>query len=111
MNNLDTTFRVSLSGGGLILLLLFSQALNTRVQSPLERWLSMISMNRPKMESRPYEFLLQALSINEYLITSILDVNLSPPPVFPSLEKSTIIQLLRLQSLALLYFFTFIHPE
>ena len=30
-----------------------------RVQSPLERWLSMISMNRPKMESRPYEFLLQ----------------------------------------------------
>ena len=29
-----------------------------RVQSPLERWLSMISMNRPKMESRPYEFLL-----------------------------------------------------
>ena len=30
-----------------------------RVQSPLERWLSMISMNRPKMESRPCEFLLQ----------------------------------------------------
>ena len=29
-----------------------------RVQSPLERWPSMISMNRPKMESRPYEFLL-----------------------------------------------------
>ena len=32
-----------------------------RVQSPLERWLSMISMNRHKMESRPYEFLLQSL--------------------------------------------------
>ena len=31
-----------------------------RVQSPLERWPSMISMNRPKMESRPYEFLLQS---------------------------------------------------
>ena len=31
-----------------------------RVQSPLERWLSMISMNRPKMESRPYEFLLHS---------------------------------------------------
>ena len=29
-----------------------------RVQSPLERWLSMISMSRPKIESRPYEFLL-----------------------------------------------------
>ena len=30
-----------------------------RVQSPLERWPSMVSMNRPKMESRPCEFLLQ----------------------------------------------------
>ena len=30
-----------------------------RVQSPLERWPSMISMNRPKIESRSYEFLLQ----------------------------------------------------
>ena len=30
-----------------------------RVQGPLENWPSMISMNRPKMESRPYEFLLQ----------------------------------------------------
>ena len=30
-----------------------------RVQSPLERWPRMISMNRPKMGSRPYEFLLQ----------------------------------------------------
>ena len=29
-----------------------------RVQSPLERWPSRISMNRPKMESRPCEFLL-----------------------------------------------------
>ena len=28
-----------------------------RVQSPLERWPGMISTNRPKMESRPYEFL------------------------------------------------------
>ena len=31
-----------------------------RVQSPLERWQSMISMNRPKTESRPYEFLLHS---------------------------------------------------
>ena len=30
-----------------------------RAQSPLERWPSMISMNRSKRESRPYEFLLQ----------------------------------------------------
>ena len=58
-------FKVPLSGGALILLLLFSQALNTRVQSPLERWPSMISMNRPKMESRPYEFLLQYVGVND----------------------------------------------
>src|SRR5574337_499077 len=36
-----------------------------RVQSPLERWPSMISMNRPKMESRPYEFLLQYVGVND----------------------------------------------
>ena len=58
MSNLDTIFKVPLSGRGLILLLLLSQAL-TQSQSPLERWPSMFSMNRPKMESRPYEFLLQ----------------------------------------------------
>ena len=35
-----------------------------RVESPLERWPSMISMNRPKMESRPYEFLLQKCKLS-----------------------------------------------
>ena len=30
-----------------------------RVQSPLERWPCTISTDRPEMESRPYEFLLQ----------------------------------------------------
>ena len=30
-----------------------------RVQSPLERWPRTISTDRPEMESRPYEFLLQ----------------------------------------------------
>ena len=30
-----------------------------RVQSPLERWPRIISTDRPEMESRPYEFLLQ----------------------------------------------------
>ena len=30
-----------------------------RVQSPLERWPRTIGTDRPEMESRPYEFLLQ----------------------------------------------------
>ena len=30
-----------------------------RVQSPLKRWPCMTSTDRPEMESRPYEFLLQ----------------------------------------------------
>ena len=60
MSNLDTIFKVPLSGGGLILpsVVVFIGTKH-RVQSPLERWPSMISMNRPKTESRPYEFLLQ----------------------------------------------------
>ena len=65
MSNLDTIFKVPLSGGGLILpsVVVFIGTKH-RVQSPLERWLSMISMNRPKMESRPYEFLLQTQESN-----------------------------------------------
>ena len=58
MSNLDMIFKVPLSEGGLILLLLLFIGTKHRVQSPLERWPSMVSMNRPKMESRPYEFLL-----------------------------------------------------
>ena len=64
MSNLDTIFKVPLSGGGLILLWLFFIGIKHRVQSPLERWPSMISMNRPKMESRPYEFLLQKCKLS-----------------------------------------------
>ena len=69
MSNLDTIFRIPLSGGGLILLLLFPQALS-RAQSPLERWLGMISMNRPEVESRPYEFLLQFWKFVAVLVPS-----------------------------------------
>ena len=60
MSNLHTIFKVPLSGEGLILpsVVIFIGTKH-RVQSPLERWQSMISMNRPKMESRPYQFLLQ----------------------------------------------------
>ena len=55
-------FKVPLSGGDLILpsVVVFIGTKHS-VQSPLERWPSMISMNRPKMESRPYEFLLHLL--------------------------------------------------
>ena len=60
MSNLDTIFKVPLSGGGLILpsVVVFIGTKH-RVQSPLERQPSVISMNRPNVESRPYEFLLQ----------------------------------------------------
>ena len=59
MSNLDTIFKVPLSGGGSYPSVVVFIGTKHRVQSPLERWLSMVSMNRPKMESRPYEFLLQ----------------------------------------------------
>ena len=59
MSNLDTIFKVPLSGGGSYPSVVVFTGTKHRVQSPLERWLSMISMNRPKMESRPCEFLLQ----------------------------------------------------
>ena len=51
----------ALSGGTLLLYPSVVVFIGTkhRVQSPLERWLSMISMNRPKMDFRPYEILLQ----------------------------------------------------
>ena len=59
MSNLDMIFKVPLSGGGSYPSVVVFVGTKHRVQSPLERWLSMTSMNRPKMESRPYEFLLQ----------------------------------------------------
>ena len=60
MSNLDMIFKVPLSGAGIILpsVVVFIGTKH-RVQSTVEMWLSIISMNRPKMEFRPYEFLLQ----------------------------------------------------
>ena len=52
-------FKVPRSGGGSYHSVVVSIGTKHRVQHPLERWPSMISMNRPKMESRTYEFLLQ----------------------------------------------------
>ena len=59
MSNLDMIFKVPRSGGGSYHSVVVSIGTKHRVQHPLERWPSMISMNRPKMESRTYEFLLQ----------------------------------------------------
>ena len=54
-------FKIPLSGGSLILPLSFPQALSREFESPLERWPSMISTNRPEIESWPHEFLLQVM--------------------------------------------------
>ena len=46
-------------GGGLIPSIVVPTGAKHRAQSPLERWPRTISTDRPEMESRPYEFLLQ----------------------------------------------------
>ena len=51
-------FKIPLSREGLILLLLFPQTLNTRFRV-LGEVAEHDQHSRPKMESRPYEFLLQ----------------------------------------------------
>ena len=73
MSNLDTIFKDPLSGGGLIppSVVVFIGTKH-RVQSPLERWPSMISMNRPMMESRPSEFLLHSPLL--MLLTQIMSI-------------------------------------
>ena len=62
MSNLDKIFKVPLSGGGggwgSYPSVVVSIGTKPRAQSPLERRPSMISMDRPEMESRPHEFLL-----------------------------------------------------
>ena len=58
MSNLDMIFKVPVWRGSNPSVVVFIGTKH-RVQNPLERWPSMISMNRPKMESRPHEFLLR----------------------------------------------------
>ena len=72
MSNLDTIFKVHLSGGGSYPSVVVFIGTKHRVQSPLEKWLSMIGMNRPKMESRPYEFLLHSPLL--MLLTQIMSI-------------------------------------
>ena len=46
-------------GGGSYPSIVIPTGAKHRVQSPLEGWPRMISTDRPEMESRPFEFLLQ----------------------------------------------------
>ena len=59
MSNLAVIFKIPLPRGGPYPSIVFPTGAKHRAQSPLERRPSMISTDRPEMESRPYEFLLQ----------------------------------------------------
>ena len=52
-------FKIPLPRGGSYPSIVIPTGAKHRVQSPLERWPRTISTDRPEMESRPYEFLLQ----------------------------------------------------
>ena len=52
-------FKIPLPRGGSYPSIFIPTGAKHRVQSPLERWPRTISTDRPEMESRPYEFLLQ----------------------------------------------------
>ena len=52
-------FKIPLPRGGPYPSLVIPTGAKHRAQSPLERWPRTISTDRPEMESRPYEFLLQ----------------------------------------------------
>ena len=54
-------FKIPLPRGGSYPSLVIPTGAKHRVQSPLERWPRTIGTDRPEMESRPYEFLLQSL--------------------------------------------------
>ena len=57
-------FKISLPRGGSYPSTVIPTGAKHRVQSPLERWPRTISTDRPEMESRPYEFLLQNLTFS-----------------------------------------------
>ena len=54
MSNLDVIFKIPLPRGVIVI----PTGAKHRVQNPLERRPNRISMDRPEMESKPYEFLL-----------------------------------------------------
>ena len=52
-------FKIPLPRAGSYPSLVIPTGAKHRAQSPLERWSRTICTDRPEMESRPYEFLLQ----------------------------------------------------
>ena len=59
-------FKIPLPRGGSYPSIVIPTGAKHRVQSPLERWPRTISTDRPEMESRPYEFLLQCFCPKAY---------------------------------------------
>ena len=53
-------FKILLPRGGSYPSTVIPTGAKHRIQSPVERWPRVISTDRPEMESRPYEFLLQS---------------------------------------------------
>ena len=74
MSNLDVTFKIPLPRGGLSLPFFIPTGAKHRVKSPLEGRPTMISMDRPEMESRPYEFLLLQYKVS--LTHSLLNLKI-----------------------------------
>ena len=56
-------FKIPLPRGGSYPSIVIPTGAKHRVQSPLERWPRTISTDRPEMESRPYELLLQVSDV------------------------------------------------
>ena len=72
-------FKIPLPRGGSCPSLVIPTGAKHRAQSPLERRPRTISTDRPEMESRPYEFLLQKnLPANARGLGSILGLGRSP---------------------------------
>ena len=57
-------FKIPLPRGGPYPSLVIPTGAKHRVQSPLGRWPRTIGTDRPEMESRPYEFLLQGYPLD-----------------------------------------------
>ena len=76
-------FKIPLPRGGSYPSIVVPTGAKHRVQSPLERRPRTISTDRPEMESRPYEFLLQVMSSNHLILCHPL---LLLPSIFPSIR-------------------------
>ena len=72
-------FKIPLLRGGPYLSIVTPTGAKHRVQSPLEGWPRTISTDRPQMESRPYEFLLQSNYGTKGTFTSVFCILLCFP--------------------------------